>query len=192
MCSTGTGTHITRDMCVPEKGTHITSDMCGMVREHISIRISVSQVVISVPGQGNTYHQGYHCYVTVICVPPSLVKCVSPTKKEVICVLLPGKHVSCFRVKEHIPLRICVSQVGEHSSLVVSLPLPKKQISLVICVPYLGNAYRFNSSDRGTHFTSDMCFPGRDRFTLSQSSTYSRTYFRIYSCLQILSTGMFF
>ena len=50
MCSTGTGTHITRDMCVPEKGTHITSDMCGMVREHISIRICVSQVVISVPG----------------------------------------------------------------------------------------------------------------------------------------------
>ena len=52
MCSPGRGTDITRDMCFPEKGTHRTSDMCGMVREHISIRICVSQVVISVPGVG--------------------------------------------------------------------------------------------------------------------------------------------
>ena len=52
MCSPGRGTDIIRDMCFPEKGTHMTSDMCGMVREHISIRICVSQVVISVPGVG--------------------------------------------------------------------------------------------------------------------------------------------
>ena len=52
MYSLGRGTRITRDMCFPEKGTHITSDMCGMVREHISIRICVSQVIISVPRVG--------------------------------------------------------------------------------------------------------------------------------------------
>ena len=75
---------------------------------------------------------------------------------------------------------MCVSQVGEHSSLVESLPLPKKQnIPGDVCSPTRGthisgdmfsrnamcspfpHTYCFNSSGRGTHFTSDMYFPGR-------------------------------
>ena len=138
MCSPGRGTHITRDICLPEKGTHTSSDMCGMVREHISIRICVSQVVISVPRVGEHISLGISLLCHSDMCSPVLSEMCFPYKRNsdnyVFSYLGSRYHVS--RVKEHISPRMCVSQVGEHSSLVESLPLPKKQnIPGDVCSP---------------------------------------------------------
>ena len=131
MCSPGRGTHITRDMCFPEKGTHTSSDMCGMVREHISIRICVSQVVISVPRVGEHISLGISllCH-SDMCSPVLSEMCfpykrnsVSPTKETVICVLLPGKQISRFPGKgTHFTKDVCFPSRGTLITSGVSSP----------------------------------------------------------------------
>ena len=112
------------------------------------------------------------------------MKCVSPTKETVICVLLPGKHIllvicvswgkgthftkdMCFlsrgtHITSHISspsqetnipshCDMCsptwetyiaiILVVGEHISQVICVSREGKSISLVKCVPGLGNMY---------------------------------------------------
>ena len=53
-CFPGKGTHITREMCLPSRETNVTRDMCFPGRE-----IHLTNQGYLIPGQGNTYHQGY-------------------------------------------------------------------------------------------------------------------------------------
>ena len=65
--------------------------------------------------------------------------------------------------RKHISLVICVPPPGKHISLVIWVPLPGKHISLVICIPPPGK-HNYISSDIcspnwETNIPSDMCSP---------------------------------
>ena len=140
-----------------------SSHLCSRVGEHISLGISL------------LYHSD-------MCSPILSEMCFPYKKRSDMCsptwearIMFPGKGT-------HSTKDMCFPSRGTLITSGLASPSQETNIPSDMCSP-TWETHRFNSSDRGTHFTSDMCFPGRDRFTLSQSSTYSRTYFRIYSCL---------
>ena len=126
MCSPTWKTHIPSDMCSSSLETHIPSDMCSP-----TWKTHIPNDICSPPGTNISL---------LICVP------------LVICVLLPGKHIS---------LVICVLPPGKHISVVVCVPPPGKVIFLVICVSQVGKhiASVLCSPTRKTRFPFNMCSP---------------------------------
>ena len=124
--------HISLRICVSQGGgTHITTDMCFPCGEHIPLKICVS-------------HVGEHI---------SLGICVSQVGEHIS----PGKCVS--QVGEHISLRICVSHVGEHISLGICVSLVGEHISLAICVSQVGEhiSLQICVSHMGEHISQGLC-----------------------------------
>ena len=100
------------------------------------------------------------------------------------------KQALQFSLDLHISVVICISRVGEHTSLVrdmcfagrkthitMDMCFPgREQISLVICVFRVGEQVSLGIcvSWVRTNITRDMCFPGRGHISLARNKFFSR------------------